>query len=263
MLDKNDGQWIPLSKTEHANLALKLPENFKFARTINLVRLSFWDLLNSVSAIPILFKRVEEKIFLVGFLGLETGQNLYLGKDGKWLGRYVPLALQSYPFKLLKLSNGKHVVLIKKDHLVSETEGVRLFLDNGAESNLLKSRLELLKKIESGKTYTDRACQLINKLDLLKKYPISYSVKTKKKNMSGLLSIDEEQFRQLTAVHLNQLQKNRALDMIFAHFYSLTNFSILQKQFSIVSNETTELQKIGREIFEYEQMKEFNFDWSG
>ena len=81
--------------------------------------------------------------------------------------------------------------------------------------------------------------------------------------MSGLLSIDEKRFRQLSAEQLSQLKESRGLDIIFAHFYSLANFSILKKQFQIVSNETTELQEIGKVIFEYDQVKDFNFDWGG
>ena len=68
--------------------------------------------------------------------------------------------------------------------------------------------------------------------------------------MTGLFSVDESQFRQLTGVQLMELQKNRALDMIFAHFYSLTNFSILQKQILSNPNEMLEMQKIGKEIFQ-------------
>src|SRR5690606_10325046 len=84
-------------------------------------------------------------------LGLEPGQNAYVGADGRWRGSYIPATIRRYPFIFgdtgeKEGDKQRYVVMFDPDapHF-KDPNGHAVFGDNGQLSDHMKRRMEVLE----------------------------------------------------------------------------------------------------------------------
>jgi len=82
---------VPLNKNEHKDKKISsLGQSFMFAEKTNSVILAGVEFTEAAKEYPIVFTQAGDKIVPVALLGLRNEENLYVGANGAWDGRYIP-----------------------------------------------------------------------------------------------------------------------------------------------------------------------------
>ena len=130
---KHMAEFAVVTPERHAKKVWKHVINYSFAAADNVISLVVAELSRAITSMPIGFVKQEAGYQLVAITSLQPGTNLYVAPDGKWLGAYIPAALRTYPFKLLKPKNAeKPVLCINEDSglVVENTEDGNAFFDD-------------------------------------------------------------------------------------------------------------------------------------
>ena len=139
------------------------------------------------------------------------------------LTRYVPALLRGYPLGIARADGDSYVVVIDdKADALSNTEGERLFDDNGGPTPMLEERRKFLEQLESeaqrtrllGRALLDAA--LLQPMQFNATLPGGQSL-----TVDGFLALDEKKFGELPAAKLEELHRNGVLGLIYAHQFSL------------------------------------------
>jgi len=58
------------------------------------------EFVSALSDFPIVFAADEESVIPVLLLGMRNSENVFIGPEGGWNGRYIPAFIRRYPFVL-------------------------------------------------------------------------------------------------------------------------------------------------------------------
>lgn len=165
----------------------------------------------------------------IALLGFGEGENLYLNK-GAWDADYLPLSMERQPFLIgfqEQVIDGVPknipVVHIDMDHpSVSSDEGVSVFLPQGGESPYLERINSILRTINDGHAEDRNFSQVLEGLELIESLDVSIEFKDgSKQTLTGLFTINEGRFKNLSGEALATLNEGRQLQHIFMMLASL------------------------------------------
>lgn len=219
-----------LHREVHGKLRLnRETPDYGFARDSVTVALTSAELAAACTEYPcVMARQPDGSLSLLAVTGLQAGHNLFVGKDGAWLGQYLPATLATWPFRLVRESEeGKFFVAVQPQAL-SEQEGDPLFNAQGQESPWLLERLrqltdtdasmqetaQQLAQLDAAKLLTDRSMQAI-------------LADGRDVELNGFLTVDEARMQSLPADTLHQLHTSGALPLAYLHLLSLRRFRAL------------------------------------
>ena len=256
--------WTILSKDNHFDLALSRQPNYLFAKKEIIVPICSFELQTAVGIFPLIFVRREGQLEFCALLGLERENNLFVDNRGAWAVKLRPALLEAFPFRIGKLKDGKNAVLFSKgsDLFVERNHGIPLFSEDRKESETLKKYIHLLGQIEASNALLQKACGLIEEFGLLETFAIKFDKKHHQPSvLEGLLKINNTAFEELEEQKFRELRASRALELIYAHFYSLPNVEKILRLASLRDNSQNQLKNLGEKIFDDGQKDlEINFD---
>lgn len=225
------GNWCVVSK----DLAQKfwIPvQDFKVFSRQSLCPVAFDELDNVCHLAPIFFVKEGEDegtfipVLLLGFL---PEQNLFLGPKGEWLGKELPWAFKAFPFNLGKTQDGNYVLLIDEEHLSDTPKPISfsLFREDGNLAPEVTQIAQFLFLRENGYARCRELATILGRMELLTPYSFVLDFGREKKRIEGLYRLDMQKFVSLDDSSFLKLRQNQALHLIYAHLFSLTNFSRL------------------------------------
>jgi hypothetical protein len=217
---------VPLNRDRHRNLKLRTEGPMRFAAGAHFVPLTAVELFDAARDYPIVFAGGEDAS-PVAVLGLRSGENLFIDTNGRWAeAAYVPAFVRRYPFVLSETSDtAQYTVCLDESYEgLSETEGTRLFDEEGKESELVGRIVEFLKNFLTEAERTRRFVQRLRELDLLSAQDMQV------KDSSGrafalreFRTVDEKKLKALGDDVLGELHRSGYLGCIYAHLVSLGN----------------------------------------
>ena len=255
--------WVPLSKTAHARKALKKKENFDFVKNVTLVQLYNFEIQQAVSYLPIMFVKNGDLLNLCGVLGLSKDENLFVNTENKWDVYYFPAAFKSYPFRTVKTADGKYAILFLEESglIVDEALGEPLFDEQGQETETLRHYTQLLAQMEQSNAASSKISSLLMELELLQPFELKVSAQSGTSHLvEGLHSVDIKRFKELDEEDYRKLRQHNAIEIIYAHLFSLSCFNKLIGRKNHRDQLDRGLKDIGAKIFE-EKDEELNFNF--
>ena len=228
---------VPLNKEKHGKLCLSAVENFNYTKETNSIYIAAVEFIKASKEYPIVFAKTPgDEIFPVVLLGLKDKENLFVGKKGEWLAKYIPAYVRRYPFILAtgpEKSGGQFAVCIDEDYagFNSKKKGKRLFDDDGKESELLKQALKFLQEYQGHIQFTSSFCKNINELGLLEPMQAKAEFKDGKKlALRGFMGVNRDRLKDIEPAKLSELVKTNQMELIYAHLISLDNVErLIQK----------------------------------
>ncbi|HTV86393.1 MAG TPA: SapC family protein [Dyella sp.] len=221
---------VPLNRTTHKDLRIKGLQNLKFAHNAHSVPLTCTEFPIAARDLPILFAGNDlESAGPMALLGLRQNENLFLDDQGQWAqGVYVPAFVRRYPFVLAEKPPGAEgddftVFLDEGYEGFNQTEGERLFKDDGSETDLLKNAVSFLGEFQQHVARTRQFVEDLRKHDLLEARNIRLERNGNSINLNGLYVVNEEKLRKLDAATAQQFLADGTMAWIYAHLLSLTN----------------------------------------
>jgi hypothetical protein len=168
----------------------------------------------------ILFRRnIEDgSIVALALFGFETGENLYLSDRG-WDARYIPLAMEIQPLLIgapRPGDEGAQVHIDMASPRIDQTQGSRLFDEDGRPSTFLEDRIEKLGALDTGYQAGAGFFAALDRYELLEPLMLEVPLDDGSiNNLVGFQVIDEDRLRGLDAVALDDLHRGGHLMPIF------------------------------------------------
>lgn len=186
---------------------------------------------------PLFFARNAESghFDVVALLGLEAGENLYLGED-EWLARALPLSIERQPFLIGFQADGDPgapeqvpVVHVDMDHpAVSDSAGEPVFLPHGGDSPLLERINTVLATIHAGHQASEDFSRMLVGLDLVESIELDIELNDgSRRSLKGLHTIHEERLARLDADSLGMLHQRGYLQHVFMLLASMPQLAVV------------------------------------
>ncbi|MEO0145051.1 MAG: SapC family protein [candidate division WOR-3 bacterium] len=220
------GNFVVISKDIHKEKYWRKPENLKYFENQTVFPILITEIGRAVNSFPLSFIKHEDNYIFVAILGLVPGENLFLSKDGKWMGNYIPALMRAYPFRLIKGKEERMVLAIDNDFITEKKEDVPFF----EGENLSKHTEEILRfltEIERARILTVNACKILSKLELIEPWNLIIKTNNGDRKVEGLFKINEQKLLSLSDEEFLSLRKTGALQLAYGQLFSMGNLYIL------------------------------------
>lgn len=177
---------------------------------------------------PIVFFRAADGSFVpLALFGFREKQNLFL-KGDSWDAHYLPLAVQRQPFLIGNGPNGR-VIHVDLDHpRVSQTEGERVFLELGGNTDYLNGMSRMLGAIDEGIEATPAFIAALVEHSLLESFVLDIEFRDGAQHrFAGFYAVQEERLAKLDGAALGKLHERGYLQAIYMAVASLSNLRSL------------------------------------
>ncbi|HEY5900353.1 MAG TPA: SapC family protein [Burkholderiales bacterium] len=212
---------VPLEKSHR--VLMPAGNTPSFCRTINALAVSVGEFAAAARDYPVVFATVDAGASFapVIVLGFEPNVNLFVDPSGEWDRQaYLPAYVRRFPFCL----STQRAVCVVKSYL--DPGGVPLFDAQGAPTPRWQAAEQLLAGFEADLERTAQMCAALARLELLE--PFSVQMKDAPQiQVSGMARVAEAKLGALSAARLKALVDKGFLGLVYAHLYSLENFSRL------------------------------------
>lgn len=224
---------VLLDNVAHKDLKVRTGFCAEFGDRVNHVLVFPTEFVHVQREYPILFRKDSNgNLQAVALLGFDKDENLFLGPNNTWNGRYVPAVLQRGPFLIGFRKTDRDgemvnepVVHIDLDHpRVSTTEGEPVFLKHGGNSPYLERANRLLQIIYRGTAAVGPMFKAFEEAGLIEPMEIDVQLDERTKyKLPGFFSISEERFAKLDGAQLERLNKPGFLHFALFVLASLAN----------------------------------------
>ncbi len=182
---------------------------------------------------PIVFTKNSEtgQFQAVALLGFELGENLFLNEDG-WEAGYIPLSIMRQPFLIgyQDTTEGgvpktELVISVNVDSpRVSTTEGDRVFLEHGGNTDYLERVNSILNLVHQGLERNQLFIDMMLGMDLLESFVLDVELNDGSEHrMSGFYTINEDSLAGLTGDDLVILNNKGYLEAVYMVMASQSN----------------------------------------
>ena len=229
-------RFVAITREAHANKVWQPAKNLAFAATESLLAITGSEIAKVAVAMPVAFVEQSGSYVPVAVASLQPGSNLFIGPDGQWLGRYVPVGLRSYPFRLRQAQGREVALCIDEDSgLVSDAGSEintpeakeRFFDDDGNPTPSVKEITKRLIEIELDRKATEVAVGALNKAGVIRPWNLTVKSDRGEKQVQGLYHIDETALGALNNGEFVTLRKASALTIAYAQMFSTDQMLLL------------------------------------
>jgi hypothetical protein len=227
---------VPVSFQRHKNWSVKTGDSYSFARKVNSVPVTAIEFALAAAEYPVVFAGSEGNVMPAVVLGVRDGENLYVGEDGGWQGKYIPAFVRRYPFVFAQDKEAKNFILYVDERFEGMNEagrGERLFDSDGAQTQYLKGILSFLQDYQARFQRTKTFCRRLEELKLLQPMQAQFNLNTGEQRMlSGFMTIDREKLKGLSGEVLTDLARKDELECAYLHLASLRHFRGMLERFA-------------------------------
>jgi hypothetical protein len=221
----------PLSLERHANLGImRTGEHLSFARKANFVPIVGGEFVAAAANYPIIF--AGDKHTPLAVMGLREGENAFIRANGSMVPHvYAPSYLRRYPFVLATRPEGAPIICIDRAHETIQENADIPFFENGQPTPFVREAISFLETFEQQRALTEQMVEELNALGLFEPMSSQYTPATADRTtaqpipLAQFIGISEEKLRALPADKLKELQDKGYLPLIYAHMFSLNNWS--------------------------------------
>lgn len=229
---------VTLSVEKHGALRLKPLQDYRLFKHLHLVPVVFQEFYGLATEFPLVFVRNSEtgEFIPVAMMGLSQGKNLYC-QTAQWEPVVLPSSFTLTPFSVQQLAENDADTVIGIDEdspLLSESEGERLFDDEGNRSQLLQQRIDRVIEVTKQSLQARAVCAQLAEQKLLVTKPLKLqdNPQTPRYEVEGVYLIDEDALDKLDDEAFRALRSRGMLPIIYSHLTSLQQIRRLaRKQF--------------------------------
>jgi len=248
----------PVSTNKHASLRWKRFDNYHFAAKDAVAPLVVQELPKAAMALPLAFIEQEGGYTPVAVLGLQSGHNLFVAPDGRWIGPYTPAAYRGHPFTLAKMADGQQALCVDAESGLVGPEGEgfeeTFFDEQGQPSQAVKAVLQFLEQVQANRVLTQRLCALLTQEGLIEPWPVTLKDGEQERQVQGLHRIAEAKLKALDAEALHRLHQAGALPLIYCQLLSMQHLPLLGKLAQAHAKAKAQAQAQANAPLDFEQL---------
>ena len=219
----------PVSYGRHGNWSIEVGTDFSFSRGLNSVPLMSVEILPAAVEYPLVFGGTGDIVMPAAILGVRADENLYLTETGGWQAQYIPAFLRRYPFVFSSSDEGKTFTLCIDETFPGFNQkgrGERLFTDERTPTPYVENVLKFLQQYQHEFRRTQAFCRKLKDVNVLEPMQAQINLDSGERiALTGFSAVDRARLKTLTADVLVDLTKSDELELIYAHLFSMRNFS--------------------------------------
>lgn len=219
----------PINKDEFSDKRWKRIDNYSFIAGDTICPITVQELPKVMLEMPIAFTKSEKGFGVVAILGLRPESNAFVDQLGRWGSNYMPAILRSYPFLLANNANEDGQLLFCIDAssgvITDNPDDEPFFNEEGELTDTLQNILNLLAAVYSNRLATEKICQLLDELGLIKPWDLVIELDGDPVKLEGFYSIDEVALNSLSDEDFLRLRSNSALAVAYCQLLSMQKIS--------------------------------------
>ena len=223
---------VPISAERHKDWHIRPNKDYSFTNKVNSVPLTAVEFLNASVDFPIVFAGDEESVMPVLLLGLRKSENVFIGADGSWEGKYLPAFIRRYPFVFSRSEDGEQFFLCIDEAYPGfnqDGDGSGLLNEDGKPSEYTDNVLKFLSQYQSEFQRTQTICKKLKDLNLLERKQVEATLPDgEKMSLTGFYTVDRARLSTLSSETIVDLVRSGAYELICHHLASLRNFNLLR-----------------------------------
>jgi len=219
---------VVLNTEAHKNVRIRARASARFGDGQRFVAAVIGEFALLAVHYPILLsKDAETGAFYAGaMLGFDDGENLFLD-EAKGFDAYRPLNLQRAPF----FAAGDDLAIDLDSPRISETEGERLFDDDGGPTAYLQGIISAFRELKRGTELTTRFIETLLALKLVETVTLDLAFDDGTRRVTeGLYTIDQDALRALPDAGVVDLFRKGYLQLIYLMIASLKQVPVLARR---------------------------------
>jgi hypothetical protein len=215
---------VPVNKARHEGKKIKQVEGFGFAADFHIASIMVHEFARAASLYPVVFLEDKEQDSFrpVVLMGMDAGENLFVGADGAWNASYIPAMIRRYPFALSKgAEENRFVVCVDEaSTLLSDTEGAPMFDEKGEPTQVIENVKRYLSELQQMDMLTQQFSRFLLTNNLLT--PLNMRVNAAQaRNITGCYVINEERLNAFSDALFLEVRAKGFLPAMYAHLMSL------------------------------------------
>jgi hypothetical protein len=225
-----------VTKQHHAEKSWKKFHSYGFASKEALAPLAGAEIARAISTLPLAFVKRQGAFSLVAVLSLIPGKNMFTGKNGQWLGEYVPAFFRGYPFMLAAAEGRDDLILcVNEDSglIVNDKRAEPFFDSRGQLAGPLQTIMNFLSQIEQNRAMTRQAVAALAGAGVVTEWPLQIKGAKQDKPVTGLYRVDEAKLNALSDDLFLKLRKAGSLAIAYGQLLSMGNIRIFDKLASL------------------------------
>ncbi len=205
-----------------------------FALNSNSLPLTYSEISPAGRDYPVIFVQLPNGDFtIVGVLGVDREENLFINNNTWESGTYVPAYIRRYPFCMTRVINSddnkvdpERLVCVESD-FVSE-DGVVLVDADGKGTEQWETIFLFIQEFESDLERTQEFCSILAKYKLLQPFAMQADLTHGGRvNLDGMFCVNESLLENLTSNEIRTLIRKGAMRGIYQHLGSLARFNLI------------------------------------
>jgi len=218
-------QIVPVALERHRHKKVRNTTQFDYASRFHIAYVTMHEFARAAATYPIVFleDKPNDGFRPVVLMGLQAGENLFVGPDGAWGASYIPAMIRRYPFALSKSpEEGRFVVCVDEgSSLLSDTEGAALFDEQGQPTQVIENVKRYLAELQQMDQMTQDFTRFLQSQNLLTPLNMRVNAATQARNITGCYVINEERLNSFSDNLFLELRAKGYLPAIYAHLMSL------------------------------------------
>jgi hypothetical protein len=218
-------QIVPVLLDRHRHKRVRNTTQFDFAARFHIAYVTLHEFARAGATYPIVFleDKPNDGFRPVVLMGLQSGENLFVGADGSWNASYIPAMIRRYPFALSKGSeDGRFVVCVDEaSTLLSDTEGAPMFDDKGEPTQVIENVKRYLAELQQMDRMTQEFTSFLQSQNLLTPLNMRVNATAQARNITGCYVINEERLNAFSDALFLEVRGKGYLPAIYAHLMSL------------------------------------------
>ncbi|MDQ6436151.1 SapC family protein [Mesorhizobium sp. LHD-90] len=241
--------------------------DFSFASVFNMTPVSAAEMIHMARAFPLAFVEIDGVQTLVALFSLRLGHNLFVAPDGRWLGGYVPAAVQHHPFSLGVKGDGNVALCVNessglvRDAAVGE-EGFPFFGHDGKPTRETQDVADTLSKVRAGLQTARQAGAMLVEKKLLEPWPITAQEEAGNRKIDGVFRISEPALNAIGAEDLFALRNAGGLAVAYSQLFSMGNLAMLATLSNVRERAAKQRMAIPANSFISEDDGNLKIDWA-
>jgi len=220
--------YVPLNKIQHAQSGL-VAAGYEFAMEQAVVPVLAEEIPHVLPTMAVAFVENENNggFELVALQSLQSGVNVYVHTNGRWIGGYRPAWYRAHPFRVMRdAKSGQSVVCIDEESGAFQSRATeasqRLFDDEGELTERARQVVQFLEKFDQGQKTTQVLISQLSEAGVI----VPWNLNARNPNgesgfeVRGLYHIDEAALRALAPGQMSELAKTGALSVAYAQLLS-------------------------------------------
>jgi SapC len=219
----------PVTAKRMAGKSLARQGTLAFARKTNAVPVNAIEFALVQRHYPIVFT-TGDKPRPLAIVGLRSGENLFVGADGRWAERaYIPGYVRRYPFILMGEEKSEKFALCVDTASELIVDGnTNPFFADGKQTKLIEGASKICGMFHAEAGKTEQFCAALAEQKLLETKAIDVSAGAEKKLKLGPFQvIDAKKLAAMPDAVIVDWERKNWLPAVHAHLFSLNNWQDL------------------------------------